>query len=64
MPVEAMPVRADRTTKPKKQKRDHDGKGEEENEEKATKKAQRKLEDVSGSVSAGLDRSMTPSGIV
>lgn len=67
MPVEAMPVRADKPTKPKKQKRDHDGKGEERNEEKAAKKArkaQRKLEDVSSSVSAGLDRSMTPSGIV
>ena len=52
MPVGAMPVRADEATKPKERKRDKDGKGKERDEEKAAKKArraERKLEKVSGS---------------
>jgi len=59
MPVEAMPVRADEATK--KQRRDKDGKGKERDEEKAARKArkaQRKLEKVSGSASPELDRSL------
>jgi hypothetical protein len=59
MPVEAIPVQADEVTKAQKQ--DKDGKGKERDEEKAAKKArkaQRKLEKVSGSGSTGLDRSI------
>lgn len=54
MPIEAMP-------EPKKQKRLEDGKGKERDVEKAAKKArkaERKLEKFSGSVSIELDRSM------
>jgi pre-mRNA-splicing factor CWC22 len=40
-PVEAMPVLADETTKPKKRKRDEDGKRKERDEEKAAKKARK-----------------------
>ena len=59
LPIEAMPVRADETIKPRKQKRDKDGNGKERDAEKAAKKArkaERKLEKVSGSVSTELDR--------
>ena len=58
MPIETMPVRAD---EPKKQKRDKDGNGKERDAEKAAKKArkaERKLEKFSGSVSLELGGSM------
>jgi hypothetical protein len=65
LPVEAV-VRADETTKPKKRKRDEDGKAKEQNEEKAARKARkadRKLQKFSNptpvlTVPTELDRSM------